>query len=86
MDKKLVQEKLRGYAEFNEWELQEGRQRLPSLTVEQGIQQFLSLWRLARQLAPDAERVFGEQNLAHRLKVRARFRRIAERMGDVHEF
>jgi len=79
MDRELVQKKLRGYAELNEWELQEGQARLPGLTVEQGIRQFLSLWRLAHQLAPDAERVFEEQHVAHRVKVRGRFRRIAER-------
>jgi hypothetical protein len=82
MDKELVRRKLRGYAELNKWELQEGRERLRDLGVEWGIRQFLSLWRLARQLAPDAERVFEEQNIAHRVEVRARFRRIAERTQD----
>lgn len=77
MDRELVQKKLRGCAKLNEWELQEGRERLPSLTVDQGVQQYLSLWRRVHQLAPDAERVFGEQSIAHCVEVRARFSRVA---------
>ncbi len=77
MDKKLVQERLRGWAEFNEWELQEDRDKLPRLTVEQSVRQFVGLCRLA----PDASEIFREKNIAHRVDMRARFKRIAERFG-----
>ena len=81
MDKKLVQERLGGWAEFNEWELQEDREKLSHLTVEQSVRQFVDLCRLARCLAPDASEVFREKNIAHRVDMRARFKRIAERLG-----
>jgi len=81
MDKRLVQERLRGWAEFNEWELQERREKLPCLTVEQSVRQFIDLCRLARHLAPDAGEVFHEKNIAHRVAMRVRFKRIAERLG-----
>jgi hypothetical protein len=47
MDKKLVQERLRGWAEFNKWELQKDREKLLHLTVEQSVRQFVDLCRLA---------------------------------------
>jgi hypothetical protein len=81
MDKKLAQERLRGWAEFNEWELQEDREKLPRLTVEQSVRQFVGLCRLARSLAPDASEVFREKNIAHRVDMRAKFKQIAERLG-----
>lgn len=81
MDKSLVQERLRGWAEFNEWELQENRDKLAHLTVEHSVRQFVGLCRLARHLAPDASEVFREKNIAHRVEMRARFKRIAERLG-----
>jgi len=81
MDKKLVQERLRGWAEFNKWELQEDRDKLPRLTVEQSVRQFVDLCHLARRLAPDASEIFREKNIAHRVDMRARFKRIAERLG-----
>lgn len=81
MDKRLAQERLRGWAEFNEWELQERRKKLPRLTVEQSVRQFVDLCRLARCLAPDASKIFREKNIAHRVDMRARFKRVAERLG-----
>jgi hypothetical protein len=81
MDKKLVQKRLQGWAEFNEWELQQDREKLPRLTVEQSVRQFVGLCRLARHLAPDASEIFREKNIAHRVDMRARFKRIAERLG-----
>ncbi len=81
MDKKLVQERLQGWAEFNEWELQKDREKLSRLTVEQSVRQFVGLCRLARRLAPDASEIFREKNIAHRVDMRARFKRIAERFG-----
>lgn len=81
MDKRLVRERVRGWAEFNEWERQERRKKLPRLTVEQSVRQFVSLCRLARHLAPDASEIFRERNIAHRVAMRARFKQIAERLG-----
>lgn len=80
MDKKLVQERLRGWAEFNEWEQQKAREKLPHLTVEQSVRQFVSLCRLARRLAPGASEIFREKNIAHRVDMRARFKRIRDRL------
>ena len=80
MDKKLVQERLQGWAEFNEWELQEDRDKLPRLTVEQSVRQFVGLCRLARRVAPDASEIFREKDIAHRVDMRARFKRIRDRL------
>jgi len=75
---KLLREKIRGYEIYNEWEQEEERRTFPQLTIQESVQQFLDLQRLMRQLAPDAQIVFFEDNLAQRVEVRARFRRIAE--------
>ena len=58
MDKMLLQKRLRGWAEFNEWKLQKDREKLSRLTVEQSVRQFVDLCRLARRLAPDASEIF----------------------------
>jgi hypothetical protein len=81
LDPELVRERLRGYAAFNEWELEEAKKTLPHLTVEESVRQFLALCRFARLVAPDAAQVFSERNIAHRVEMRARFRRIVEAMS-----
>lgn len=81
LDPELVRERLRGFVEFNKWELEEERKSLPRLTVEESVRQFLELCSFARSVAPDAARVFAEQNIAHRVELRARFRKIAEAMS-----
>jgi hypothetical protein len=81
LDPELVRERLRGYAAFNEWELEEAREALPHLTVEESVRQYLALCRFARSVAPDAAQVFAEQNIAHRVEMRARFKKIAEAMN-----
>jgi hypothetical protein len=45
-----LQEILAGYERVNAWELGEERQRLPELTIEEGIRQYLEMWELAHRL------------------------------------
>ena len=75
---KLLREKIRGYGIYNEWEQEEERRTLPQMSIQESVQRFLDLQRLMRQLAPDAQIVFFEDNLAQCVEARARFRRIAE--------
>jgi len=81
LDSKLVRERLRGLAAFNEWELEEERESLPRLTVKESVRQFLELCSFARAVAPDAAQIFSEHNIAHRVEVRARFKQVAEAMS-----
>ena len=78
MDKTLVRKKLRGYQIYNEWEQQEQRKQLPHVTIQQSVQRYLELQNLTRRLAPDARQFFFEDNLAHHVQTRARFRQIAK--------
>ena len=80
MDKKLVQKKLRGYQIYNEWEQREERKRLPRLTIQESVRQYLELQSLMRQIAPDAQPFFFEENLKHHVQTRQRFKRIARAM------
>lgn len=50
LDPELVRERLRGLAAFNEWELEEERESLPRLTVEESVRRFLDLCSLAQWL------------------------------------
>ena len=77
MDKNLVRKKLRGHRIYNEWEQLEERRLLPRVTIQESVRQYLELRNLMRRLAPDAQQFFFEDNLAHHVRVRSRFRRIA---------
>ena len=73
---------LEGYERFNAWELEEQKRELPRLTVEESLTQFFELCDLARTLAPDAERIFLEQDKAHWIALREKLQCAAKVMGD----
>jgi hypothetical protein len=60
-----LQEILTGYELVNAWEREEERERLPRLSVEESVRQYIDMWELARRLSPEAESVFLEERLAH---------------------
>ena len=80
MDRNLVRQRLQGYRLYNEWEQQAESERLPQLTIEASVQQYLALQSLMRQLAPDAQQIFFEESLAERVEWRKTFKRIATAM------
>jgi hypothetical protein len=55
---------------------------LPWLTVEESLMQFFELCDLARTLAPDAERIFLEQDEAHWIALHQKFQQVAKVMTD----
>ncbi|MEA3396163.1 MAG: hypothetical protein U9R05_01715 [Chloroflexota bacterium] len=77
-----LRECLEGYKRFNAWELKEQKRELPWLTVEESLLQFFELCDLARTLAPNAERVFLEQDKAHWIALHQKFQRVAQAMTD----
>ena len=76
-----IREILAGYQAVNEREREEARERLPRLTVEESVHQYLRMRALARRVAPDTEHIFAEQRKAHYIQLRERLRRAARRMG-----
>ncbi len=78
----MLREILEGYRRFNAWELEEWKRELPRLTVEESLAQFFELCDLTRTLAPDAERIFLEQDEAHWITLRERLQRAAKMMAD----
>ncbi len=77
-----LRESLEGYKRFNAWELEEQKRKLPCLTIEKSLLQFFELCDLARTLAPNAERVFLEQDKAHWIARRQKLQRVAQAMTD----
>jgi hypothetical protein len=71
-----------GYRAVNERERQEARERLPRLTVEESVRQYLWMRTLACRVAPDAERIFAEQRRAYYIRLHDRLRYAAQKMGD----
>ena len=71
-----------GYRAVNERERQEARERLPRLTVEESVRQYLWMCALARRVAADAEQVFAGQRKAHYTRLHERLRQAARRMGN----
>lgn len=80
-----IREVVAGYEAVNAWELEERRERLPLLTVEESIRQYLELWKLARSISPEAEEIFLEQRLAHYQALHRRIEKAAQVMGRVSE-
>jgi hypothetical protein len=80
--KPTVHEILAGYRAVNEREREEARERLPRLTVEESVRQYLRMRVLARHVAPDAEHIFAERRKAHYIRLHERLRHAARRMGD----
>ncbi len=52
---------LAGYRAVNEREREEARERLPRLTVEESVRQYLRMRAFVHRVAPDAERTFLDQ-------------------------
>ncbi|MDY7080520.1 MAG: nucleotidyltransferase [Chloroflexota bacterium] len=77
-----IREILAGYRAVNEREREEARERLPRLTVEESVRQYLWMRNLARRVAPDAERFFVEQRKAHYVRLHERLKRAARKMGS----
>jgi hypothetical protein len=78
-----IREVAAGYEAVNAWELEERRERLPRLTVEESIRQYLELWNLARETSPEAEEIFLEQRLACYQTLHRRMEKAAQVMGRV---
>ena len=77
-----ISEILAGYRAVNEREREEARERLPRLTVEESVRQYLRMRTLARRMAPDAERIFAEQRKACYIRLHERLRHAALKMGN----
>ncbi len=60
-----LRELLEGYRKFNAWELEEQKNELPRLSVEESLTQFFDLYDLARAAAPRWEEILLEQDKAH---------------------
>lgn len=80
-----LREILAGYEAVNAWEREEERERLPKLSVEESVRQYLEMWELARQVAPEAETFFWPERSAHYEALRAAFQRAAQGMGSVQQ-
>lgn len=76
-----IREILAGYQAVNEREREEARKRLPRLTVEESVRQYLRVRALARRVAPDVERLFVEQRKAYYIRLHERLKRAARKMG-----
>jgi hypothetical protein len=80
-----LQEILAGYEAANAWELEEERSRLPKLTIEESVRQYLEMWDLAHHVSPDAEACFLEERLAHYQELHRRMEKAAKVMGRVSQ-
>ena len=80
-----LREIVAGYEAANAWEREEERRRLPTLTVEESVRQYLEMWDLAQQVSPDAEAVFLEERMVHYEKLHHKLQRAARVMGPVDQ-
>jgi hypothetical protein len=72
-----------GYNALNAWELEERRRRLPQLTVEESIRQYLEMCDLVRHVSPEAEAIFLPRRIAHYEALHKKLERAAKVMGRV---
>ena len=72
-----------GYATVNAWEREEERKRLPNLTIEESVRQYLDTWDLAHYVSPEAEALFLEERLAHYETLHRKMQGAAQVMGRV---
>ena len=77
-----IREILAGYRAANEREREEAHERLPRLTIEESVRQYLWMCALARRVAPDAERIFAAQRRAHYIRLYERLSYAARRIGN----
>ena len=78
-----LREILAGYAEASAWEREEERQRLPRLSVENSIRQYLDMCDWVQEIAPGTEAMFLEEKLAHYAALHDRLEKAAKVMGRV---
>ena len=76
-----LREILAGYEAANARERDEERQRLPRLSVEEGVRQYVELLEMVRQISPDAESCFLAERLAHYEALHRRMEEAATVMG-----
>lgn len=74
-----IREMLAGCQAVNEREREEARERLPRLTAEESVRQYLGMCTLARRVAPDAKHIFAERCKAHYIHLHERLRRAAQK-------
>jgi len=77
-----IHEILASYRAVNEREREETRERLPRLTVEESVRQYLWMRALARRVALEAEHIFAEQRKAHYIHLHEQLRLAAQRIGN----
>jgi hypothetical protein len=78
-----LREILAGYEAANAWEREEERERLPRLSIDEGVRQYLELIEMTWRLAPEAESCFLGEKLAHYEALHRRMERAAAVMGRV---
>ena len=78
-----LREIVAGYELANAWEREEERRRLPELSVEESVRQYLEMWELARYVSPEAEAVFWDERCAHYEALHAAFEQAAQERIDV---
>lgn len=77
-----IREIMTGYRAVNEREREESRERLPRLTIEESVRQYLWMCTLSHHVAPDVEHVFAEQRKAHYIRLHERLKFAARKMGN----
>lgn len=78
-----LREILAGYELANAWEREEERTRLPRLTVDESVRQYLEMCEWVQRIAPEAESVFLEERLAHYEWLHRQMEKAALVMGRV---
>ena len=76
-----LREILAGYSRLNAWELEDQKKALPRMTIEESLTQYFELCDLVRALAPEAGKIFMEQDKAHWIALRENRQRAAKVMG-----
>lgn len=77
-----IREILAGYQEANEREREELCHRLPRLTVDQSVRQYLRMRALVRRAVPDLERSFAKQHKMYYIQLHERLERAARGMRN----
>lgn len=78
-----MREILAGYELANAWEREEARERLPRLSVEESVRQYLELLEMTRRVAPEAESCFLAERMTHYETLHHKMEKAAAVMGRV---